>query len=56
MNMWTYQIIDNATNQILAQDSGYEYEADAEEQACRQVAKAKLANVSILTFQEWVDL
>lgn len=56
MNLWTYQIIDNTTNKILAEDNGYEFETDAEEQAGLYITRAKLANVRIRTFQKWIDL
>lgn len=53
MAFWAYQLIDN-TGKIIAMDTGYETESDAE-----FAAKEKAGNsthLHIKTFQVWEDI
>ena len=56
MNAWGYRIIDNDSDTTLKTDTGFETEADAEEQAKMEIRADNIKNARIETFQKWEEL
>lgn len=56
MNTWGYRITDTATGRILKEDTGFETEADAEEQARMEISADNIKGACVSTFQTWEDI
>ena len=53
MNLWSYELRDVATHELLKKDSGFETESDAELQGNMEAKAENIKNYFVRTVQEW---